>query len=64
VSSRADDEDLRLTQPPLHKKTQFSAFPRHLSPDFLQYIDEAPEMTSHDEEPKKAKTTEGKLNHE
>jgi len=42
----------------------FPNFPRHLSPDFLQYIDEAPEMTSHDEEPKKAKTTEGKLNHE
>ena len=24
----------------------FPNFPRHLSPDFLQYIDERPEMTS------------------
>jgi len=35
----------------------FPNFPRHLFPDFLQYISEPPEMTSHDEEPKKAKTT-------
>jgi len=32
--------------------------------NFAQYISERPEMTSHDEEPKEARTTERKLNHE
>jgi hypothetical protein len=43
---------------------RFPNSPRNLFPDFLQYISEAPEMTSHGEEPKKARTTERKLNHE
>jgi len=34
-------------------------FPRKIFPDFLQYISEWPEMDSHDEETKKAKTTKG-----
>jgi hypothetical protein len=32
-------------------------FPRNLAPDFLQYMAERPEMTSHDGMSKKAKTT-------
>jgi len=32
-------------------------FPRNISPDFLHYIAERPEMVSHDEEAQKAKTT-------
>ena len=31
-------------------------FRRKISPDFLQYIGERPEMVSHDEEAEKAKT--------
>jgi hypothetical protein len=32
-------------------------FPRNSQPNFAQYISERPELTSHDETPKKAKTT-------
>ena len=36
----------------------FPNFPRNLAPDFTHYLSERPETTSHDEESKKAKTTE------
>jgi len=39
---------------------RFSIFPRNLSPDFLQYMGERPQMTFHDGKLKKAKTTKGK----
>jgi len=38
---------------------KFQLFLRNLAPDFLQYISERPEMTSHDGKSKKAKTTKG-----
>jgi len=34
---------------------RFPNSPRNLFPDFLQYISEAPEMTSHDEEQRRPK---------
>jgi hypothetical protein len=34
-----------------------SNFPRNSQPNFAQYISERPELTSHGEKPKKAKTT-------
>ena len=36
-------------------------FPRKGSKNFTQYSSERPEITSHDEEPNKAKTTKGKI---
>ena len=43
---------------------RFPNSPRNTGSNFAQYISERPEMTSHDEEPKEARTTERKLNHE
>jgi hypothetical protein len=36
-------------------------FMRNSRRNFAQYISERPELTSHGEKPKKAKTTKGKL---
>jgi hypothetical protein len=38
----------------------FLRFPRNLAPDFTHYLSERPELTSHDEEARKAKTTKEK----
>jgi hypothetical protein len=40
---------------------EFPNFPRKGSKNFTQYSSERPEITSHDEEPNKAKTTKGKI---
>jgi len=51
---------LRLLTQPLQQKSQSpSIFLRNSRPNFAQYISERPEMTSHDEKPKKVKTTKG-----
>jgi len=39
----------------------FPNFPRNTRPIVAQYTGERPELISHDENPKKAKTTKGKL---
>jgi len=44
--------------------TKSLIFPRNLTPDFLQYISERPELTSHGGKSKKAKTTKRKLKYE
>jgi hypothetical protein len=38
-------------------------FPRNLSPPFLQYRSERPQMVSHDKELKKAKNKNGEIDH-
>jgi len=38
----------------------FPNFPRNTRPNLAQYISEQPEVTSHGEKPKKAKTTKRK----
>ena len=42
--------------------SKFPNFPRNLARDFLQYTCERPEMTTQSEEPKKAKTINGRCN--
>jgi len=39
----------------------FCAFSRNSWPNLAQYMGERPEITSHDEEPNRAKTTKGKI---
>jgi len=45
----------------IHKIRGCPNFPRNTRPNLAQYISEQPELTSHGEKPKKAKTTKGKL---
>ena len=39
-------------------------FPRNVRPIFTEYLSERPEMSSHDENSKKAKTTKGNHTYE
>ena len=60
---------LQIRDPPTGENRRADFFgsrttlPRNLSPDFLQYRSEQPEMVSHDEELKKAKNNNGEIDH-
>jgi hypothetical protein len=53
IRSRLTAEDSRLYR----KNHRGPVFSRNTRPNLAQYISERPELTSHDETPKKAKTT-------
>jgi len=54
----------RLAQARRSQKAVVSNFLRNLAADFSHYICEQPEMTSHDERSRKAKTRKGNNSYE